>query len=55
MMPEVPLSIVIVMVEPGATLVPAPGVWPITCPGAVHCAACSMRATSPTAVSSRMA
>jgi len=29
-MPEVPLSTVIVTVEPGATLVPALGVWPIT-------------------------
>jgi len=54
-MPGVPLSIVMVTVEPGATLVPALGVWPITCPGAVHCALCSMRTASPTAVSSRVA
>src|SRR5690242_6183507 len=54
-MPEVPLSMVIVTVEPGATLVPALGVWPITCPGAMHRAVCWMRVKSPTAVSSRVA
>ena len=46
---------VIVTVGPGATLVPALGVWPITCPGAMHRAVCWMRVKSPTAVSSLVA
>src|SRR5690348_9368979 len=54
-LPEVPSSMVIVTVEPGATVAPAPGLWPITCPGSRHCAVCSMWATSPAAVSSLMA
>ena len=36
MMPVSWLSMVMVTVEPGARLVPAPGVWSITCPGSVH-------------------
>src|SRR5438045_931651 len=51
MMPDVPSSIVMVTVEPGATLVPAAGVWSITCPGSPQSAVCSMRAPSPTAAS----
>src|SRR5690349_19759972 len=52
MLPEAPSSMVMVTVEPGATVVPAPGLWPITCPGSVHCAVCSMLAASPAAASS---
>src|SRR5947207_472902 len=55
MMPDGRLSIVNVTVEPGATLVPALGLWSITWPGSRHCAVCSIWATSPTAVSAPVA
>jgi hypothetical protein len=55
MMPGGRLSIVIVTVEPGSTLVPALGLWSITCPGSRHCAVCAIRAASPAAASALVA
>src|SRR5690348_10295657 len=50
-----PLLTVIVTVEPGATTVPAIGVWPITSPGSVHCRVWAIRVASPRAASSLVA